>query len=63
MNCLSQLKAFFDRAVSFRRNGFRWENLISGALSVGRSRHGGQELTLFDIHRAALINGMIVVLS
>lgn len=57
----SQLKAFFDRAVSFRRNGFRWENCVAGALSVGRSRHGGQELTEMEILRSALIYGMVAV--
>ncbi len=57
----SQMKAFFDRAIGFRRNGFRWEHLVAGALSVGRSRHGGQELTIFDMARAAMVHGMLVV--
>ncbi|ERP31190.1 multimeric flavodoxin WrbA [Chitinivibrio alkaliphilus ACht1] len=57
----SQLKAFFDRSVVFRRTGFRWENLLAGALSVGRSRHGGQELTEMEILRSALIHGMIAL--
>lgn len=57
----SQLKAFFDRAVSFRRNGFRWENCVAGALSVGRSRHGGQELTEMEILKSSLIYGMLAV--
>ncbi|MGM0442656.1 MAG: flavodoxin family protein [Fibrobacterota bacterium] len=57
----SQMKAFFDRAVSFRRKGFRWENRVAGALSVGRSRHGGQELTEMDILRSALVQGMVAV--
>ena len=57
----SQMKAFFDRAIGFRRNGFRWEHLVAGCLSVGRSRHGGQELTIFDMARAAMVHGMIVV--
>lgn len=57
----SQLKAFIDRSVLFRRNGFLWENLVAGALSVGRSRHGGQELTEMEILRSALIYGMVAV--
>lgn len=57
----SQMKTFFDRAIGFRRNGFRWEHLVAGCLSVGRSRHGGQELTIFDMARAAMVHGMIVV--
>jgi len=57
----SQMKAFFDRSVSFRRNGFCFANLVAGCLSVGRSRHGGQELTVMEMARSALIHGMIVV--
>jgi multimeric flavodoxin WrbA len=57
----SQLKAFFDRSVIFRRHGFLWENCVAGALSVGRSRHGGQEITEMEILRSALIQGMIAV--
>ncbi len=57
----SQMKAFFDRAIGFRRNGFRWEHLVAGCLSVGRSRHGGQELTIMDMARAAMVHGMLVV--
>ena len=57
----SPMKAFFDRAIGFRRNGFRWEHLVAGCISVGKSRHGGQELTIFDMARAAMVHGMIVV--
>lgn len=57
----SQMKAFFDRCVLFRRNGFLFENKVAAALSVGRSRHGGQELTEMEILRCALVQGMIAV--
>jgi len=57
----SQMKAFFDRSVMFRRNGFKWEELVCGALTVGRSRHGGQELAAMDIIKNGLIHGMTVV--
>jgi multimeric flavodoxin WrbA len=57
----SQLKTFMDRSVPLRRNGFLWENVVSGALAVGRSRNGGQELAVFDIIKNSLIHGMIVV--
>jgi len=57
----SQMKAFMDRSVMFRRNGFAFENIVAGAITVGRSRHGGQELAAMDIIKNALIQGMIVV--
>jgi len=57
----AQMKALMDRMVMFRRNGFMYENVVAGALSVGRSRHGGQELTSMDIVKNAMIQGMIVV--
>ncbi len=57
----SQLKSFMDRSVLFRRNGFKFENVVCGAITVGRSRNGGQELASMDIIKNALIQGMIVV--
>ena len=57
----SLMKAFFDRSVLFRRNGFAFEHRIAAALTVGRSRHGGQELAALDIVKYCLIQGMIVV--
>ena len=56
-----QMKTFIDRAVIFRRNGFLFANKVAGALTVGRSRNGGQELSALDIVKAALIHGMVVV--
>ena len=57
----SQLKAFFDRCVPFRRNGFRFGELVAGGLTIGGSRNGGQELALLDILKSCLIQGMLVV--
>lgn len=57
----AQLKAFLDRTVLFRRQGFKFKNLIGGALTLGGSRNGGQELTLQNIHASMLIHDMIVV--
>ena len=56
-----QMKSFIDRAVIFRRNGFLFANKVAGALTVGRSRNGGQELASLDVIKAALIHGMVVV--
>ena len=57
----SQAKAFLDRCLPLRRNGFVLKDKVAGGLSVGGSRHGGQELTLTGLHAAMLIQGMIVV--
>ncbi len=57
----SQAKAFWDRTVLFRRNGFRLKNRLGGAIAVGGSRNGGQELTLQGVHAAMMIHGMIIV--
>ncbi|MFP4365139.1 MAG: flavodoxin family protein [Spirochaetia bacterium] len=57
----SQLKAFLDRSVMIRRNGFLWKNKLAAALAVGGSRNGGQEITIQGIHAACLIQDMILV--
>lgn len=55
------MKAFMDRCYTIRKNGFKWNNVIAGALTVGRSRNGGQELAALDIVKNALIQSMIIV--
>lgn len=57
----SQAKAFLDRTVLFRRNGFLLKNVLGGVIAVGGSRNGGQELTIQGIHAAMMIHDMIVV--
>jgi len=57
----SQMKAFMDRCVPFRRNGFRFAPMVAGALTVGRSRNGGQELAAMDIVKNCLVQGMTIV--
>lgn len=62
MGCMSsQAKAFLDRTVLFRRNGFMFKNKLGGALTVGGSRNGGQELTMQAVHAAMMIHDMIIV--
>lgn len=56
-----QMKGFMDRSFPFRRNGFAFENRVAGVLTVGKSRHGGQELAAMDMVKNCLIHGMIVV--
>lgn len=57
----SQTKAFLDRTVAHRRNGFLFRDIIGGAIAVGGSRNGGQELTVQGIHAAMMIHDMIIV--
>ncbi|MDH4319417.1 MAG: flavodoxin family protein, partial [Desulfobulbaceae bacterium] len=41
MGCMSsQAKAFIDRTVLFRRNGFMFRNKLGGVIAVGGSRNG-----------------------
>ncbi len=62
MGCMtSQAKAFLDRTVLFRRNGFLLKNKLGGVISVGGSRNGGQELTIQAVHAAMMIHDMIIV--
>ena len=57
----SQCKAFLDRCVMFRRNGFLLRNKVGGAIAVGGIRNGGQELTIQAVHAAMLVQDMVVV--
>ncbi|WP_163327791.1 flavodoxin family protein [Desulfurobacterium thermolithotrophum] len=54
------LKTLFDRSRTLRIN---WDlkNKICAAISVGATKHGGQEHTLQAIQAWALIHGMIFV--
>ncbi len=57
----SQMKAFLDRTVLFRRKDFQFKHKVAGAIAVGGSRHGGQDLTLMNMHAAFMIHDMIIV--
>ncbi len=57
----SQAKAFLDRSVLFRRNGFLFKNTLGGVITVGGSRNGGQELTIQAVHGAMMIHDMVIV--
>ncbi len=62
MGCMSsQAKAFIDRTVLYRRNGFLFRNKLGGVIAVGGSRNGGQELTIQAVHAAMMIHDMIIV--
>jgi len=57
----SQAKAFLDRCVPLRRNGFLLRDKVGGAIAVGGFRNGGQSIALQQIHAAMLVQDMIVV--
>lgn len=57
----SLMKSFIDRCLMFRRNNFLFEDKVAGVITVGKSRHGGQELCAMDLVKNCLIHGMIVV--
>ena len=57
----SQCKAFIDRMLPLRRNGFMLRNKVAGVLAVGGSRNGGQELTIQALHASLLIQDCIIV--
>jgi multimeric flavodoxin WrbA len=57
----SQCKAFLDRCVMFRRNGFLLRDKVGGIIAVGGVRNGGQELTIQSVQAAMLVQDMVVV--
>ncbi len=57
----SQCKAFLDRCVMFRRNGFLLRDKVGGVIAVGGVRNGGQELAIQAVQSAMLVQDMIVV--
>jgi multimeric flavodoxin WrbA len=57
----SQAKAFLDRCVPLRRNGYLLSNKVGGAIAVGGMRNGGQTVTLQQIHASMLVHDMVVV--
>ncbi len=56
-----KLKCMFDRTLPLRRNGFRLRNKVGGAISVGASRNGGQELACRQILAWMGLQEMITV--
>ena len=57
----SQCKAFLDRCVMFRRNGFIFRNKVGGVLAVGGVRNGGQGLTIQAVQAAMLCQDVVCV--
>jgi len=57
----SQCKAFLDRTVMFRRNGFLFRDVVGGVMAVGGFRNGGQEAAILNVQSAMLVHDMILV--
>lgn len=57
----AQCKAFLDRCVMFRRNGFLFRDKVGGVIAVGAFRNGGQEAVIQSVHAVMLVQDMIVV--
>jgi multimeric flavodoxin WrbA len=57
----SQCKAFLDRCVPLRRNGFLLRNKVGGVIAVGGVRNGGQDLTIQAVHASMLVQDMVIV--
>jgi len=60
-NMSSLCKAFLERLIMFRKDGFKLSNKVAGVLAVGGARNGGQELTITSIQTALFGQEMIVV--
>lgn len=60
-NMSALCKAFLDRCIAFRKDGFKLRNKVAGVLAVGGARNGGQELTIRSIQTALISQDMIIV--
>ncbi len=54
-------KAFLERCVMFRRNGWRFKNRVGGVIAVGGVRNGGQELAIQGVQSAMFCQDMACV--
>jgi multimeric flavodoxin WrbA len=54
-------KAFLERCVMFRRNGWKFKNRVGAAIAVGAVRNGGQELAIQGIQGALFCQDMVCV--
>lgn len=60
-NMSSLCKAFLERCMVLRQDGFKLRNKVAGAVAVGGTRNGGQELTVQSIEAALMCQDMVVV--
>jgi multimeric flavodoxin WrbA len=57
----AQCKAFMERCVMFRRNGFLFRDKVGGVIAVGGFRNGGQEAVIQSVHAGMLVQDMVIV--
>jgi len=60
-NMSSLCKAFLERWMVFRKNGFTLSNKVGGVLATGGARDGGQELTIQSVQAALMAQEMLVI--
>lgn len=60
-NMSALCKAFIEQCHALRKPKLLLANKIVGALAVGKSRNGGQELVIQQIQNAMLCHEMIIV--
>jgi len=59
-NMSALCKAFLDRCIVLRKSGFKLAGKVAGALAVGGTRNGGQELTVQSIHTGLMGQNVII---
>lgn len=60
-NMSALCKAFLERCIAFRKDGFTLRNKVAGVVAVGGARNGGQELTIQSIQAALMCQDMVLV--
>lgn len=60
-NMSALCKAFLDRCIAFRKDGFRLKNKVAGVLAVGGTRNGGQDLTVSSM--IAALSGQDLIIT
>ena len=60
-NMSSLCKAFLERCIVFRKNGFTLGNKVGAALAVGGGRNGGEEQVVKSVQTVLLAQNMLVV--
>ncbi len=59
-NMSALCKTFLERCYTLRKDGFKWSGKLAGALAVGSTRNGGQELTVQSIHTSLMGQDMLI---
>lgn len=60
-NMSSHCKAFLERCIAFRKNGFQLSKKVGAVIAVGGNRNGGQELAIRAVQTCLISQDMIVV--